>query len=72
MPIDLPLETMSVAEKIEAMEALWTSLCADPVDVISPAWHERVLEQRRQRLAEGHATVSDWADAKKRLQDLGR
>lgn len=70
--IDLPLETMSVAEKLEAMEAIWTSLCSRPNDVSSPAWHEDVLAERKKRLEAGDATVLDWAEAKKRLQDLGR
>ena len=63
---------MSVAEKLEAMEAIWTSLCSKPEDVASPAWHEDVLAERKQRLASGEATVSDWGEAKKRLQDLGK
>lgn len=72
MMIDLPLDTMSVSEKLEAMEAIWTSLCSRPGDVASPAWHEDVLADRKKRLESGEATVSDWAEAKKRLQDLGR
>ena len=72
MAIEIPLDTMSVAEKIQAIEAIWASLCAQPADVSSPKWHEEILEDRRQRLASGDATVSDWSEAKKRLQDLGR
>ena len=70
--IDLPLETMSVAEKLEAMEAIWTSLCSSPDDVASPAWHADVLAERKKRLESGEATVSNWAEAKKRLQNLGQ
>ena len=70
--INLPLDTMSTAEKLEAMEAIWASLCSDPEAVASPAWHQDVLAERKKRLESGQATVSDWRDAKKRLQDLGQ
>jgi hypothetical protein len=72
MPIEIPLDQMSVAEKLQAMEAIWNSLCVRPEDVPSPEWHGRVPAERKRRLESGEATVSDWSDAKKRLQDLGR
>jgi hypothetical protein len=72
MKMELPLDRMSVSEKLAAMEAIWDSLCNRPVDVTSPAWHEKVLADRKRRLESGEASVSDWSDAKKRLQDLGR
>ena len=72
MSIELPLERMSVGEKLATMEAIWASLCCKSVDVDSPAWHEKVLADRTKRLESGEATVSEWSEAKKRLQDLGR
>ena len=72
MSIELPLERMSVAEKLAAMEAIWASLCCSPVDVESPAWHEKVLADRTKRIESNEATVSEWSEAKKRLQNLGR
>ena len=72
MSVELPLETMSIAEKLQALEMLWASLCSDPANISSPEWHGRILEERRQRLASGESTVSEWDAAKKRLQDLGR
>jgi len=72
MSIELPLDRMSVAEKLAAMEAIWASLCSRPVDVESPEWHEKVLADRTKRLESGEATVSEWSEAKKRLQNLGQ
>lgn len=72
MSINLPLEQMTVAEKLQVMEAIWSSLCSNPGDVEAPAWHAEVLNERRQRLESGEATVSDWSEAKKRLQNLGQ
>lgn len=70
MSIELPLERMSVGEKLATMEAIWASLCCKPVDVVSPAWHQTVLTDRTNRLESGEATISDWSEAKKRLQNL--
>ncbi len=39
MSIELPLERMTVAEKLEVMEAIWESLSAQPADVSAPEWH---------------------------------
>lgn len=72
MPFDLPLEQMSVGEKLATLESIWASLCCSPVDVESPAWHEKILADRTRRLESGEATVSDWNEAKKRLQNLGQ
>lgn len=72
MAIEIPLDSMSVAEKLQAIEAIWASLCTNPADVSSPEWHKEILEDRQKRLASGDATVSEWSGAKKRLQDLGR
>jgi hypothetical protein len=68
----LSVESMSTAEKIDAMEALWASLCADPHSVESPAWHGELLAERRKRLASGQSKVNDWEDAKRRLRELGQ
>jgi len=72
MSIDLPLDQMTVAEKLEAMESIWASLCSKPGDFLPPSWHEAILEKRKQRLAFGEATVSDWDDTWRRLVQLGK
>ena len=72
MSFELPLEQMSVAEKLATMEAIWASLCSRPVDVESPAWHEKVLAERKKRLESNEATVTEWSEAKKRIQNLGQ
>ena len=72
MSIELPLDKMSVAEKLEAMETIWSSLCQNPGDVQSPGWHQEVLAERTRRLEQGEATVSSWNEAKARLLKLGQ
>jgi hypothetical protein len=72
MSIDLPLDEMSTAEKLELLEAVRASLCREPADFNSPEWRQQTLDDRKRRLESGQATVSDWNEAKKRLEDMGR
>jgi len=64
MPISLPLNEMTLEEKLQAMEALWDDLSRDPETLESPAWHEDVLRERQERLAAGEADFVDWEQAK--------
>jgi hypothetical protein len=70
MSIDLPLDQMSVAEKMEAIEAIWSSI--KPTDVSCPDWHAEVLAERKRRLESGEASVIPWEEAKRRLQSFAR
>jgi len=72
MTVDIQIESLSIAEKVQLLESVWQSLCAHPGDVQSPEWHREVLEERRRRLEDGRATLSAWTDAKARLMQLGR
>lgn len=72
MTVDINVETLSVAEKVQLLDSIWQSLCTHPCDVRSPEWHREVLDERRRRLEDGLATLSTWADAKTRLMQLGR
>jgi len=72
MSVELPLDTMTVAEKLRLLEAIWDNLCRETGDVQSPDWHREVLEERRRRLESGQSTISTWTDAKARLRDLGQ
>jgi putative addiction module component (TIGR02574 family) len=72
MSVEIQIDSLSVAEKVQLLESVWESLCAHPGDVQSPEWHREVLEERRRRLEDGRATISSWADAKARLTQLGR
>jgi hypothetical protein len=68
MKLDLPLAEMSVAEKLQAMEALWADLCRRAPDETTPEWHADILAERERRLAAGEETVLDWEEAKRRLR----
>jgi hypothetical protein len=69
MEATLPLERMTVAEKLRAMEALWADLSRDEAQIESPAWHGDVLQDREVRVKSGGESFTDWETAKKQLRD---
>lgn len=70
MSTELPLDSMSTAEKLKVMEAVWASL-RDAPDLPTPEWHRELLAERKRRLESGEATLSSWDEAKRRLNELG-
>ena len=65
----LPLKEMTLHEKLAAMEALWEDLARSPESIESPAWHEEVLDERRQRIADGKARLDDWETVKVEIRN---
>jgi putative addiction module component (TIGR02574 family) len=72
MPIELPLNTMSVEEKVQLLEQVWDNLCRHSGDVRSPEWHAVILNERKKQIENGTMAVSPWSEAKERLQKLGK
>lgn len=68
MASTLPLDEMSVEEKLQAMESLWDDLCKRAGGVVSPAWHEDVLAQRQALLQSGQDQFQDWETAKRDIR----
>ena len=69
MDITLPLDQMTLAEKLRLMEALWSDLSRNEQQLESPAWHEQVLKERDERVRSGQETFVDWESAKQQLRD---
>ena len=44
MSVDISLNELTTAEKLELMERLWVDLSRQPQDVPSPAWHGVVFD----------------------------
>ena len=72
METGLPLERMTVAEKLRAMEALWADLSRNADAFDSPPWHADVLREREERVQEGRESYVDWETAKQELRDRFR
>jgi len=64
MAHNLPLDTLTIEEKIQVMETLWNDLCARAEGVASPAWHQSVLQQREDALQVKEEEFTDWEAAK--------
>lgn len=70
MSMTLPLDQMTTAEKLQAMEELWADLTRNDRQFESPAWHEAVLRERETRVESGQEAPLDWAEVKNQLRDL--
>ncbi len=68
MAISIPLESMSVEEKIQVMEIIWDDLCHKADAVESSSWHEDVLSKREDGLQRGTDKFMDWDLAKKDIR----
>ena len=64
----LPLDKMSRAEKVMALEALWQDLIREEDRMESPAWHEDELAATQKRVDSGEERFVDWEIAKQELR----
>jgi hypothetical protein len=63
MSIELPLDQMTLAEKLQLMETLWADLSRRPAGLPSPDWHRQVLLERKRLADEGKLKFLDWDTA---------
>ena len=68
MATRLPLEKMTVEEKLQAMEALWEDLTRRADEYEPPAWHAAVLRERQAAIDAGEETFEDWEVAKEKIR----
>lgn len=64
----LPLEKMSVAEKLEVIDAVWEDLRKNDSSIPVPEWHKLILESRRRAFERGEIGYTDWDDAKDEIR----
>ena len=67
-PPALPLDEMSVEEKLQTMETIWENLSTNPEQIESSAWHEEELRVREAQIDSGEAKVIDWEKAKAEIR----
>ena len=51
----LPLDELTVDEKLDIIDQVWGSLLATPDSMPSPDWHAEVLRQRQEQVENGTA-----------------
>lgn len=64
----LPIEQMSLEEKLRTMEELWESLSAEKGTLASPSWHGDALRETAERYDVGREQPIDWSAAKRELR----
>ena len=69
MQVQLPLDQMTIADKLEVMESLWADLSRRPDDLPSPDWHRDVLLDRKRLVEEGKLKFVDWQKAFGQLRE---
>ena len=70
MPLDIALDRMTAAEKIQLIEVIWEDLTREPNNIPSPAWHAEILRQREQGITAGTTQFLDITEAKQAVRDL--
>lgn len=66
--MNLPISTMTIAEKLAAMEQLWASLQPDADSMAPPEWHGKILAERQKRIDNGATSFSTLDEVRKRLE----
>ena len=69
MQVLIPLDKMTVAEKLRALEEIWSDLQHTKMEIPSPAWHADVLHARLDRVGKGSSQFGDWTEAKIRIRE---
>jgi putative addiction module component (TIGR02574 family) len=64
----LPLDQMTVEEKLKAMEAIWRSLSSRDEEVPVPDWHKQVLDERQRQIDAGEARFVSLEEMKERVR----
>lgn len=66
--IEITTEKMSVTDKLQLMETLWSDLCRHS-QIDSPDWHQTVLADRHQQRQQGEQNAMDWTHAKEHIRN---
>ncbi len=69
MNFSIPLDKMSVEDKLQAIEEIWADIVDTPENIPSPSWHADVLRTREKRISEGTSRFLDVAEAKNAVRE---
>ena len=68
MQASLPLNKMTITEKLVVMNQIWDDLMRIPDDIPSPEWHNEVLSARAERVHNGKAHFKSFDTVKSELR----
>lgn len=61
------IQRMSVGERFQALEMIWSSLAPSPAQVPSPGWHGEILHGRLAKVEAGEGVFLTLPELKQRL-----
>jgi len=64
MATPLAIDQMTIEEKLQTMEALWTDLCQHEEVLPVHDWQKEILDGRERMIEKGEARPLDWEEAK--------
>ncbi|QIF05797.1 addiction module protein [Roseimicrobium sp. ORNL1] len=62
------IKQMTLPEKLELLEAVWSEIASDPDQVEVPQWHKDILDERQRAFEEGRDKAIDWEEAKRQIE----
>nr|MBF0223351.1 addiction module protein [Desulfobulbaceae bacterium] len=62
------LKKLSTIDRLQAMEALWDSFLYEMDEIETPEWHEKILSERKVKIANGTAKFISLSELKKSRQ----
>jgi putative addiction module component (TIGR02574 family) len=68
MIAQLEIRKLSLPEKLDLLEAVWTELSAVPDALIVPQWHKDILDDRLLSMQQGSMNAIDWDQAKQQIR----
>ena len=66
------IRQLTFPEKFALLEAVWAEISGEPGHIEVPQWHKDILDERDLALQEGHATVLEWDEARKQIDQAIR
>ena len=62
-----PLFRLSVAERLQLVQALWDSIAAQPDAVPVPEWQKEELARRRAEYLKNRSSGRSWEEVERRI-----
>jgi hypothetical protein len=66
----LPLNEMTIEEKLKLIEDIWEDMLKNSNDIPTPSWHLEILQAREKKIKEGKANFIDLKDVKKNIRKI--
>lgn len=66
----LPLDRMTIDEKLEFVYAVWDDIFRTSHDIPSPEWHGEYLQKMEKAIEDGSARFIDIDEAEKIIMDI--